>query len=302
MSNYNGIFLRSALGQGNGIPRQGSQNMSPDILLLGIEPVASPAIFAQHYDQQFNMPLLAQQSNYIYLRGKNYSDQPINDEGDSRPRLFWTKASLLAWPQTWTELSTGPSGETFSLKADPGSVGVTNRPYVWTPENISNDHYCLVAVVPSPGYDNQIPDGQISDFPAFAAMHGGIAWTDVTVENSKTLTVSGKGMLFDMGSESGEIQFTIMCTNVPVGCLVSFSAGSPGTNPAIYLAPTVVATFPSFNTGIVCSVPAGYVSDIYFSLVVPSGHDISNARVTIRAAYAVGSNANKVLASNELTL
>ncbi|WP_118974296.1 hypothetical protein [Taibaiella koreensis] len=302
MSNYNGIFLRSALGQGNELPRKGPQNMSPDILLLGIAPVADPAIFAQHYDQAFNKPLLAAQANYIYLRGKNYSNQPINDEGDTRPRLFWTKASLLMWPQTWTELIAGPSGQALSLKAGPGSVGVTNQPYVWTPQNISNDHYCLIAVVPSPGYDNRIPDNQISDFPAFVATHGGIAWTDVTVENAKTLTISGKAMFFEMGDESADIQFTIVCTNVPVGCTVSFSAGTPGTNPAIYLPPTPVTAFPNFSAGLTCSVPAGYVSDIYYNLVVPQGLDISNARINIMAAYTTGANASQVLASNELKL
>lgn len=302
MSNYNGIFLRSALGQGNTIPRLGPQSISPDILTLGIEPVPAPAIFAQRYDIEFKKPLLAQQANYIYLRGKNYSDQPIDDRDDTRPRLFCAKASLLLYPQTWTELNTGPSGEPFSLKADPGSVGATNRPYVWIPDNITSDHYCLIATVPSPGYGNNIPEGPISDFNTWVAAHGGVAWTGVNVVNANALTLSSKAMHFDMGSESAEIWFEVVSTNLPVGCTISFSAGSPGTDPAIYLAPTTVATSPKFTAGVKCSVPAGYISDIYFNLVVPSGSIPPGASVTIRAMYAPGDNADKIVASQEITL
>lgn len=301
MSNYKGIFLRSALGQGNEIPRQGSQSTSPDILLTGIAPVAAPqVIFTEGYNLEFKSPLLAQQANYIYLRGKNYSDQPIDDSGDNRPRLFWTKASLLLWPQTWTEITTGPSAEAFALKAEPGAVGVINQPYIWIPNNIANDHYCLIAVVPSPGYDNKIPDGNITDFNAWVATHGGIAWTNVEVINTKVTTISSKALNFEMGDEAAEIWFTLACTNLPLGCTVSLSAGMPGTNPVIYLAPTTVATSPKFRAGVKCWVPAGYESDIYFNLTVPSG-DISRATIRVEATYAV-EGANSLAVSEEFTL
>ncbi len=296
MSNYNGIFMRSALGQGNQVPRQGLQNMSPDILSLGIEPVAAPqTAFSERYNIEFKKPLQAQQANYIYLRGKNYATQPIDDSGENQPRLFWTKASLLQYPQTWKELKPSRSGGAFGLKADPGFVGVTSQPYLWIPDNIANDQYCLIATVPSPGYDNNIPENPISDFNAWVAAHGGIAWTVVNVVNANVLTICGNAMYFEMGDEAGKIQFSIICKNLPLGCTISFSAGSPGANPAIYLAPTVVTTSPLFNTGIECQVPAGYTSDIYYNLVVPSG-DILHASVNIRASYA-----GEVLASNELT-
>ena len=293
MGTYNGIFMRSTLGQVNNIPKPGALSSSPDIIPYGIAPVSDPqAFFKSNYDQDVGKPLEGKKTNYIYLRGKNYSDKRIVDEGDTRPRLFYSKASLLTYPLDWVEITRGPGEQPFSLAADPASVGVINQPYLWAPDNISGDHYCMIAQVPSPGYDNKIPDTlQIADFAGWVAQNGGIAWRNIQVINSTTVVLTGKGLAYDQGTEASKIQFTIICTNVPKNTKVSFSAGAAGPNPPIYLEPTLVSTYPSFTTGVVCSVPAGYKSDIYFNLEAPPGvTDLSTAKVEIQAAYPMSSS------------
>jgi hypothetical protein len=288
MATYNGIFMRSALGQTNTIPRSGALSSSPDVIPYGIQPVSDPqTFFRDNYGQDPGKPLQAGQTNYIYLRGKNYSDKKIDDSGDSKPRLFWSKASLLTYPSKWNEIVTGPTHDPFSLVAEPASIGVINQPFIWSPDNISGDHYCMIAQVPSPGYDNQIPNTlQIADFAGWVAKNGGIAWRNVVVNNASTVVLTGAKMYYEQGTDASDIQFTIICTNVPIGTKISFSAGAPGPLPPIYLQPTQVSTFPSFITGVKCSVPANYESDIYFNLEAPAGvTDLSTATVDIQAAY-----------------
>jgi hypothetical protein len=288
MANYNGIFLRSYVGQPNTVPRQGALSSSPDIIPYGIEPVSDPqAFFRSNYESDPGKPLEAGKTNYIYLRGKNYSDKRIEDKDSTRPQLYWSKASLLSYPNKWNEITKGPTHDPFSLIADAGAIGVVNQPYIWSPENIVNDHYCMIATVPSPGYNNAVPDTlQINDFAGWVAKSGGVAWRNVVVNNASTVVLTGAKMYYEQGEDASQMEFTIICTNVPIGTKVSFSAGAAGPIPPIFLQPTTVSTFPSFTTGIVCQVPANYVSDIYFNLEAPPGvTNLDNAKVQIRAAY-----------------
>lgn len=290
MANYNGIFMRSTLGQTNTLPKPGALSSSPDIIPYGISPVSDPqTFFRSNYDSDPGKALEAKYENYIYLRGKNYSDQKIDDSGDNKPKLFWSKASLLTYPGDWNEITLGPNPPDpypFSLVADPASIGVINQPYLWKPDNIDpSDHYCMIAQVPSPGYDNKIPNTyQIADFASWVAQNGGIAWRNVIVNNSKDITITNK-MSYDQGDTPSKVQFTVICTNVPKGSTISFSAGAVGPNPPIYLEPTTVSTYPSFTTGVVCAVPAPYTTDIYFTLVAPNGSDLTTTTIDIQAGY-----------------
>lgn len=287
MGSYNGIFMRSVLNQTNSVPRPGAQSSSPDLIPYGIRPESDPkTLFGNNYNTDYGKSLEAGQTNYIYLRGKNYSDKKIDCSGDSRPHLFWSKASLLSYPNKWTEVVTTPSRNPISLVAEAGAIGVGSEPFIWAPENIYNDHYCMIAQVPSPGYDNTIPlTLQISDFAGWVAKSGGIAWRNVVVNNASDIVLTDAKLYYEQGEDGCNIQFTVICTNVPVGTTISFSAGAPGPVPAIFLEPTTVSTSPSFITGVVCNIPPNYVSDIYFNLRAPIGSDLTTAKVEIQAAY-----------------
>lgn len=290
MGTYNGIFMRSTLGQNNTVPKPGALSSSPDIIPYGIAPVSDPqTFFRDNYNQDVGKKLEAGKTNYIYVRGKNYSDKEIRCDGKDtpRPRLFWSKASLLTYPNKWNEITEGPTHDGFSLIAPAASVGVINQPYIWVPDSISGDHYCMIGQVPSPGYDNKIPDTlQIADFAGWVAQNGGIAWRNIEVINATTVVLTGAKMYYEQGTEASQIQFTIICTNVPKGTKVSFSAGAAGPVPPIYLEPTVVSTYPSFTTGVVCSVPKNYESNIFFNLEAPAGTpNLNDATVQIQAAY-----------------
>jgi hypothetical protein len=287
---YEGLFVRSALNQQNSIPRTGAQSSSPDIIPNGIAPLPDPyKTLVDDYNKDIGKKLEAGKTNYIYMRAKNFSSDRIVDDTDgNRPRLFWTKASLLSYPNKWNEITQTPSHNKVSIAADPGAIGVMSEPMVWVPDNISGDHYCMIGMVPSPGYKNDPPNTlQISDFAAWVSQYGGVGWRNVEVVNHTTTTLTGSKLYYEQGDEAALMEFYIICENVPLKTKISFSAGAPGPVPPIFLNPTEVSTFPNFTVGMSSNVPKGYVSDIYFNLEAPPGvTDLSNAKVTIRANYA----------------
>jgi len=292
MATYNGIFTRSALGQSNTVPRSGAQSNSPDIIPYGtsVPPKDAQIFFKENYNQDVGKALLGEQTNNIYLRGKNYATTTISDDvNGKRPQLYWTKASLLSYPDKWTELTKTASHEPVSMTAGPGEIGVISEPLLWVPDNITADHYCMIATVPSPGYDNAKPNTlYISDFASWVAKSGGVAWRNVTLINSTTLTLTGEKLYYEQGEEASLINFNIKCYNVPIGTLISFYAPISGPTPPIKLEPTTVSTFPNFTSGLECEVPANYVSDVFFNLQAPAGvTSLPDARVVIQATVIV---------------
>jgi len=174
----------------------------------------------------------------------------------------------------------------FSLAADPGSIGVINEPFIWQPANIDNDVYCLIAQVPSPGYDNSIPE-RIENFNTWVAGHGGIAWRTISINNSTSVRFTGH-MLYEQGAEGGPVEFIIACKNLPAGTKVSFSGGAPGTMPPLFLPPTNVDG-PNFFVGMQCRVPANYVSRIYYNIdLPPDAIPPPDAGVSMQAWYNAG--------------
>jgi hypothetical protein len=292
MATYNGIFMRSALNQSNIVPRAGAQSGSPDIIPYGLQPPKEnpETFFRSNYDKDVGQLLYAKQTNLIYLRGKNYSGETIDDKDATRPHLYWTKASLLSYPDDWTELTATGSGNPPTLRAGAGEIGVINEPFLWKPDDIVADHYCMIAQVPSPGYDNSIPNTtKINDLAAWVAKSGGVAWRNVTIVNADRFKLTGERLHYIQGSEASAMEFSIKCTNIPIGSRVSFFAPVPGPVPPIALDWTTVSTYPSFSSGIESDVPAGYISDVYFNMEAPEGVKElpDGAKIAIQAFYTV---------------
>ena len=91
-------------------------------------------------------------------------------------------------------------------------------------------------------------------------------------------------LFYQQGTESGLIQFSLICRNVPVGSTIGFSSDKPGPNPPIYLSPTTVSSSPSFVTGMVSEVPANYEAEITY-YVIFSQTPPPDASIQLQAAY-----------------
>lgn len=99
-------------------------------------------------------------------------------------------------------------------------------------------------------------------------------------------TTFSDSMEYDQGDQGGRVYFTLNCFMLPIGTKVQLSSGIPGPNPPIYIAPTTVTMGPDFTIGIVCDVPAGYRSTIYYSANFPAPPPV-DASIVLRAAYVV---------------
>jgi hypothetical protein len=89
------------------------------------------------------------------------------------------------------------------------------------------------------------------------------------------------------GAEAAEMQFSLICENVPFGSTVGFSSNTPGPNPPINLPPTMVVTYPTFIVGILSYVPENYTAVI--TITGNFSEPLSpNFSISLQAAYLAG--------------
>lgn len=69
---------------------------------------------------------------------------------------------------------------------------------------------------------------------------------------------------YSQGNEAGQIQFVLVCKNLPLGTVVGFYCEAVGPNPPISLPPTKVTSTPTFVTGMLTSVPANFEGKINY--------------------------------------
>lgn len=292
MSTYDGLFLRSTLGSTNTIPKPGAQSKSPDIIPYGVTPVADPTATFKDYGVDYGQSLQAGIPNYLYMRTKNYGATSYTEQ----PRLFNTPSSLLSFPSKWTEIVATASGSAPSITAAAGEVGILQDPFVWSPENPQSGwHYCLIGMIPTPGLPNPedvLKIFQVSDLAALVAKNGGLAWRNISVVPTNSVNITFK-MNYDQEDEGGKMDVFLECSNLPIGTVVTFSAGTPGTNPPFYLAPTTVSTGPSFQTGIKTEIPAHWNSDVYMTATAPPGVNFpEDAAMSIQVSFPVSSSSD----------
>lgn len=80
-----------------------------------------------------------------------------------------------------------------------------------------------------------------------------------------------KTAFYEQGDYSGKTIFQLVCTNTPVGTIVTFKSDNPDTQPPVYLPPTSVSTYPKFTVGVACDVPAGYTCNLIYCFTLPEG-------------------------------
>ena len=90
---------------------------------------------------------------------------------------------------------------------------------------------------------------------------------------------------FEQGPETGEVMFTLICKNLPLGTQTGFNCDNRGTKPPIHIPPTLVTSSPNFEVGIKVSMPAYFEGEINYyassQKVFPKG-----ARLDLQASMA----------------
>jgi len=228
---------------------------SPDIIPYGAGTTGDAQIlFKENYSQDVGRPLIPGEPNHVYVRAKNLGAAPAAGS----VRIYQTKSSMLLFPQMWQDghLKTASGGESSALGAtEPGAVVVGAEPFVWNPDvPPGRFHYCLVALAMTDGTPAPAAP-KVRDVRGLAQW---LADAKLTSRNVFFVDANAPAAEVDTGYEQGEteakIDFTITCTNCPVGkSWVQFMSSS---KPAIQIGKTKI-TDSSFVAGVSVVVPAG---------------------------------------------
>jgi hypothetical protein len=227
---------------------------SPDIIPYGAGTTDdAQVLFKGNYSQDVGRPLMPGEPNHIYVRAKNLGTSAAGGS----VRLYQTKSSMLLFPQMWQDgiLRTVSGGETSALSVtEPGAVVVGEEAFLWNPEiPPSRFHYCLVALAATDGVTPLAT-------PKIHNVHGLAQWlveAKLTSRNVFFVDANAPAAAVDTGYEQGDaeakIDFTVTCTNCPVGkSWVQFLSAS---KPAIQIGKTKI-TDSSFVAGVSAMVPA----------------------------------------------
>jgi hypothetical protein len=282
---YDDLFMRANLSDVGQVPGVGNACTSPDIIPFGSLPYSGDpnTFFAGNYTSDVGQNVLAGEQNYIYVRAKNLASAA--DTG--QVWLYWSKASLLNWPSVWSgnALKTEQGSTSVEISAaQDGQVAVGQAPFVWSPAQISDDHYCMISRVVTANNPNPVPDdGTIDDFTKYVLNNRGVGWRNVTLVRGDTPSWQVPVNL--RVTDACQLLIQVETTNVPLGCAVQFACGIEGPNPPLILAPTQITTSPNQTVGIWSQLPQGFSADITVSFWLNSNPALPSGAQVALCAY-----------------
>lgn len=289
MTKWNDVFSRSTLDDTGTSPRQGS-SCSPDIIPYGIKAIDNPGDFfvVNNWDKDLGKTLDARIQNYIYFRASNLAGK----EQTGKLYLYYSPANLLLYPNLWEknvlktqngkdyyEFRVGKDGKLVSGMDD------TQGTFVWTPEMITNDHYCLIGRIVTPDHPNPIPEvGDIDNFASFIASNLNYAWRNVTVIDRNSPDWS-ETVEYTQGALNASIKFILKCTNLPIGSEVMFTCPNTGPKPLIAIEKTRITNPESQLCGVECVVPEGFEGKITYSYWANGNKPAKGFKIDLEAVY-----------------
>jgi hypothetical protein len=256
MKPYLDIFIRDTLGEANTLPRLGAKTESPDIILAGTD--KPETLGADSDDQNLGTAVVYGQKNYIYVRGKNYSDTLAV----GTVSLYAAYQTQLSIPGAWKQLSTDGGSNTASAAADSNGIAVISDPFVWTPTAPSEGNpYLLIAVIATKTNPDPVPAYKKTpeDFAKWQANQGGASALSIAVPvPPKPKSTYAFNAVVNFGSAAPvTANFNLEWTGAVAGDLISLSADAPGTQGPIGFDDFAITTS-SQNTGFKAQVPANY--------------------------------------------
>lgn len=226
---WDGILLRGSLGELGNIPR-GSSSSSPDLIAYGTAPFQDPGILEDeaNYGNSYSNNIYLTQFNYLYMRGKNLHNGPVNGHWE-----FWAVPSnLLLLPGLWLndpntvrlKTSDGNASPTFEA-TDQNQIIASRDAFSWLVNPLPEGrHYCLIGIAVSDINPNPIGDtDKISDWGAILAQNGNIAQRNTNLISGDLADMSDT-VPYDQGSEASEVDLSFLFYNIPKGSY--FRAGS----------------------------------------------------------------------------
>lgn len=142
--------------------------------------------------------------------------------------LYCSEASLIMYPSNWINnpLKNSKGQDSVSVVGDKNEVVVTEDPFTWVPQMLSNNHYCFVAMADTNDHKKPVPTSDnMRDLATFLYNNPNVAWRNVNVvDNGVDFSVP---VDYKQGTEAGKMYIFAECSACPDDSQVSFSSGTP---------------------------------------------------------------------------
>jgi len=226
-SPWSGIDIRCTLSGDGTVPRAASSD-SPDIILAGTKPLENPGQLTtpESYQKAYDHKLFIENLNYIYVRGKNYTNESIYGFWN----LYSAPSNLLMYPYLWEhnyiENAVGLKDSAFEI--DSCDVGVSENAFVWIPPALPNGQsYSLIGIAMSERHGNPLAGvNNVHDLAEVLSTNANIAMRKLSIHDGDIPTVLGS-ILYDQGSEAALVDIRVIFKNIPKGSSYQVSSGVP---------------------------------------------------------------------------
>jgi len=271
---YEDLLCRCSLADTGEIPRTPPLEESPDVIPSGTTAVDDPRVyFTGNYDQNVAKPVVADQQNLIYVRGRNKSD--IDQSGDVY--VYWAPQDQRNDPSVWqrNQLLTIEGHGFFPVVAvPPEEILVATSPFVFTPDaGLADQNIAIIGVLATNEHPNPIPSLKPPfDFDAWVSRKGGVGTLETKVapppEKPKTVYTNAQ---FTLANYDGVVSFNLRTNNMPLGSTVSFHSSKPDKDGKPIQSGPVKVTANPFVFTVDASVAANFDTRVHFDLTLPTG-------------------------------
>lgn len=220
-----GVVVRTTKGE-KGVTPRASAATSPDILISGKSPFEDPSFLTDpaNYDKSYDYDLFIGWPNYLYIRGKNFSDNDLTGSWN----LFYAEPNILLYPYLWEEnqLATSSGNQSPHLDIKAGAIGASTDPFTWVPPDVS-DHYCLIGIANTPEHGNPLSGvTNINSLAEILSTNANIAQRNVKMVRGAKPQVVDRAR-YDQGSDAALVDLVVVFKNIPKGTNYTISSGTP---------------------------------------------------------------------------
>jgi hypothetical protein len=283
MSEWTSIYIRDAISDKGTIPSGvRTASHSPDIIPYGTTPMADPNTkLVDTWDQDIGKDVVAEEGNYLYVRGKNLSPDTLTGEFS----LYYANAGTILQPDTWTQIGAYDGSETVQVQpTTQNSIALPEQSFFWnnvTPPP-TNSHYCLIATYKNSELPNPVPTQvftSIADYVKWVTDSPNVAWRNIYVAQTSVDSHTENTWISNPDTKERDYMFTATCNDIPVGTVVTMSCDTQKVH--IYTKATADSTSLSLTSE--KTLPQSWTgAPLMVTAEAPQGKNLDGATIMIR--------------------
>jgi hypothetical protein len=272
------LYMRDSLSDDGEIPYQAGVYQSPDI----VPNPADPSALGTQWNSDLGTNVVTSPGlNRIYVRAWNAYPGPQNGS----VFLYWSLPSMLMTPSRWSpNMIANQNGTNHAnlVAAATGVAVVGDAPFLWSPENPPEDHFCLISQVVTQFQPDTIPaDDALENFVEWVRDHPGVAWRNTTTVGVKPGT--GLDLTVSFGNpESIALDYLLAvdCTGLPLGTTVTVSCPVSGPQPPIN-STTTISQEPEQTILVPSQLPPSFNAVLVITVLPPAGTELPEKMTVI---------------------